>query len=732
MMSTKALLRAAGAACVLGVMATGGGGCLNRPIDRIDPRTTSTVVELLKQDAVNKIDLLLDIDNSLSMKDKQQILSEAVPDLVSRLVTPNCVDENDEPTGSVVDSKGKCPAGSRPEFAPIRDINIGVISSSLGDLTSGACKSDKLPNRDDRGHLLTRVQSGPAPNDYDGKGFLAWDPDQQRKGQDDVDALNQDLTAMVRGVDQVGCAFEMPLEAAVRFLVDPSPYDHVESDGASKPHLNRVGVDKTILQQRKDFLRPDSLVALIILSDENDCSLDIDKQGFVLLGKTPFYRSTSECADDPNDACCSSCNAIGAGCDKGGACTGPNGAKLTTDEDRLDLKCFHQKQRFGVDFLYPTTRYVNAFSAEKIDPSKSDLAGGEVDNPLFYNAESGLRRATDLVFVAGIVGVPWQAIADDSTGQPDLKKGFKSFKDLEPDLDYLIGDPDNHVEPKDPFMIESTSPRSGTSKLTQESLPGSNAINGHDFASTSNLEHVCTFPLDPPVTSGGDCTDCTTAECDNPLCDGTTQIAAKAYPGLRELAVLRGLKDQGIFASICPASTDKSKDPEIYGYAPAVRTIIERLKEKLKNPCLPRSLTEDEETGGVDCLVLEASATGGRCTCGEGRSEIPEREGDHENPAYNAVKLATQSDFRDEDWDCFCEIKQLLEQPQRDACLNDKDPTSEAQGDGWCYVDANPAHVVGDPELVRKCPEDEQRIIRFVGAGEPRIGSTVIITCTGE
>ena len=45
----------------------------------------------------------------------------------------------------------------------------------------------------------------------------------------------------------------------------------------------------------------------------------------------------------------------------------------------------------------------------------------------------------------------------------------------------------------------------------------------------------------------------------NPLCQGsggysTTQIRAKAYPGIRELQVLQGLNDQAIVASICPAN----------------------------------------------------------------------------------------------------------------------------------------------------------------------------------
>ena len=67
-------------------------GCLNRPIDRLDTRTTSTVVEPLAQSRVERIDILLAIDNSVSMGDKQEILATAVPDLVDRLITPDCVE----------------------------------------------------------------------------------------------------------------------------------------------------------------------------------------------------------------------------------------------------------------------------------------------------------------------------------------------------------------------------------------------------------------------------------------------------------------------------------------------------------------------------------------------------------------------------------------------------------------------------------------------------------------
>src|SRR5215212_11924835 len=69
-----------------------GSGCLDRPVAKAEPLISARVVELAKQNKVNKIDLLFMIDNSSSMADKQQILGEAVPELVERLIEPKCID----------------------------------------------------------------------------------------------------------------------------------------------------------------------------------------------------------------------------------------------------------------------------------------------------------------------------------------------------------------------------------------------------------------------------------------------------------------------------------------------------------------------------------------------------------------------------------------------------------------------------------------------------------------
>src|SRR5579883_378024 len=57
-----------------------------------DAAPVGPVLRALRAGAVSKIDLLFMIDNSSTMSDKQSLLAQAVPDMMARLVTPNCVD----------------------------------------------------------------------------------------------------------------------------------------------------------------------------------------------------------------------------------------------------------------------------------------------------------------------------------------------------------------------------------------------------------------------------------------------------------------------------------------------------------------------------------------------------------------------------------------------------------------------------------------------------------------
>jgi hypothetical protein len=762
---------------------------LNRPLEPNEPKITSTVQEKLPQSKIKKIDLLLMIDNSASMGDKQAILASAVPDLVRGLVSPLCVDEAGVPAPKQPElTTDHCPGKTFREFDAITDIHVGLISSSLGSRGANGClvTTPATYARDDHAHLLARSASskGSALKDqdlptYNQQGFLAWDPEKQLVppgittlgDANGAPGIVPALADMVTGIGQDGCGYESQLESWYRFLVDPEPYKSivVNKDGNSAV----VGIDDELLAERKSFLRPDSLVAIILLTDENDCSLkDVGKAfNAAELGTSGhpnrLPRARQECATNPDDECCKSCSASLGKCPVDPTCKEP----YTDKEDAGNLRCFDQKKRFGIDFLYPLDRYTSALKSASV-PNR---AGEMVANPLFPvpDAATGVlspRTASGgLVFLAGIVGVPWQDIARrNKDGVPDLlagldhdKKpvgGFKNARELNDRdskgrsaWDQILGDAKKKIPAADPLMRESREARGGNVPSTGEEVAGedakspkANTINGHEWDTSKSLngdlQYACIFPL--PVPKLG----CTSTTCDcnadakNPLCQDEagnytdTQFRAKAYPGVRELGVLEEIGDQGIVASVCPAQLDH---PEAeygdYGYRPATGAIVDRLKSRLTGACLHRSLTPDS-TGQVACLILEARAlpAGEACNC-----EAPSVKArqDVQTEHQEAQRQALDDEVaKAAGWNCFCEIKQL-DGDELHACQYDTshDPgTGGVPADGWCYVDASSNPPAGNPLLVSSCAATEQRKLRFVGAGQPLDKSTLFITCSGQ
>ncbi|MGH7440419.1 MAG: hypothetical protein ACRENE_32410, partial [Polyangiaceae bacterium] len=200
----------------------------------------------------------------------------------------------------------------------------------------------------------------------------------------------------------------------------------------------------------------------------------------------------------------------------------------------------------------------------------------------------------------------------------------------------------------DPHMIESYTARSGISP--PGSPNGSDPINGHDWVTDQPVgvmgghvlqvdrEYACTFALSDstgaPVTR--DCTAPQNANfCDcphiagtvnamqlPPLCDQTTitkQVAAKAYPTIRELTLAYKMGKQGIVSSICPIDVaERMPGDPLYGYRPAVAMIVDRLKGALNDRCLPQALHPGAD-GTTACEILVqvpsgAAGTAGTCT----------------------------------------------------------------------------------------------------------------------
>ena len=766
--------------------------CLDRPIGAVDPITTNQLVAKINQSRVDKIDLLFMIDNSRSMSDKQAILRLAVPDLVDRLVNPVCVDR----AGNLRETPAPgapCPTGQNREFNPIEDIHVAVVSSSLGDAgANDQCAAAGLPGhvpeRSDLAHLIGSLPRG-ADTGANAQGFLEW-----KAGTTDAATFSANFARMVETVGENGCGWEASLESWYRFLVDPFPYRELirvacangppEQRNCVQPATDSNGnivLDQTLLDQRAAFLRPDSLVAIIMLSDENDCSIQVGGTNwFVANTGRRMNRGSSACDADPNAKCCYTCGGrVPDGCAEDPVCNSDTSSgmiedRLPAEQDGTNLRCFEQKRRFGTDLLYPTARYVNALTAPELCWSAPDLSlencpeGDRARNPLY-----AAGRETSFVFLGGIIGVPWQSIASsvDANGRPLADPStvlrFKTPEQLTADntWDEILGRPGTpwrpaagsqkevaavpHTPPTNPLMIESERARPGV-------LDG-NPVNGREYDTAqgrssdtpNDLQYACIFPLDPPRVCTSDdpnsACDCTAAAFDRPICElepgdanpSTTQHWAKAYPGLRQLEVLRALGTNSIVASICARNVDittRDTRPD-FGYRPAMDAIVDRLKERLGGRCLPRALLTDAE-GSVPCTLVETVPNPDKpCVCDASiareppvalvdalvRAELARQLGQpcgSDDPACNEA--------------CLCEVLQVQAANPDPAealraCREDENPSGV---EGWCYIANSERQQIGRPELVAECPPTQRQILRFVGQGLQN-GTTTFVACTG-
>ena len=237
-----------------------------------------------------KVDLLLAVDDSSSMKPKQKLLAQSAGRLVQRLTTPLCLDGAGHARGSsTLDPRGEaiCPAGTALEFAAVCDLHVGVLSSSLGNGGNadgnGACSDENGHHSSDHAQLVTRGIEG-LP--HEGAGFLAYGATAGAKAYSDPAALAATLETLVEGVGDQGCGLENQLESLYQFLVAPDPWADVSVDENGRASYS--GLNGDTLRQRHDFLRPDSMVAVVLVTDEDDSSLDP-----LSVGRTGYYFSSS-------------------------------------------------------------------------------------------------------------------------------------------------------------------------------------------------------------------------------------------------------------------------------------------------------------------------------------------------------------------------------------------------------------------------------------------------------
>ncbi|MCE9577338.1 MAG: hypothetical protein K8W52_29585 [Deltaproteobacteria bacterium] len=218
-------------------------GCPDRPISSVDPEPHSVERKDVPVTQNTKLDLLFVVDNSGSMQEEQDSLKLNFPQFIQQFAN--------------------LPSG-------LPDIHIGVISTDVGSgPSSGGTVFGGCTLLGDDGALLTNRCPGIEGN------FLADVAGPSGRVRNYQGALEDQFKCMA-ALGTKGCGAEQPLESLRRAL-DPQ---NAHNQG---------------------FLRPDSVLAVILITDEDDCST---------RDRSMFSRT------DTNDSIIFGCTEFGITCDE--------------------------------------------------------------------------------------------------------------------------------------------------------------------------------------------------------------------------------------------------------------------------------------------------------------------------------------------------------------------------------------------------------------------------------
>ncbi len=181
------------------------------------------------------LDLLFVVDNSGSMAQEQVALTENFPRMIRSLAT------------------GDLDGDGTPDFPPVRDLHVGVVTTDMGTrgMVVPTCRD---PERGEDGVLRTAgLTSAGCMATY--PSFLTFAP-----ATGSVDALARDF-ACVAVAGTGGCGMEQPLEAALKALTPSTSTIRFYPDTTGHGDGPNAG-----------FVRPDSFLAIVVVTDEDDCS----------------------------------------------------------------------------------------------------------------------------------------------------------------------------------------------------------------------------------------------------------------------------------------------------------------------------------------------------------------------------------------------------------------------------------------------------------------------------
>ena len=425
-------------------------------------------------------------------------------------------------------------------------------------------------HNDDQGHLLDRGADPNEPHELHrvagGRGRSRPLPrlvpaverqrGQRRRDADGADARHRHdrcsaatSSSWSSGFTSSGAASSRSSRPGTASSSSPTPTPRSAYDKTGQ-FAQWVGVDTTILAQRADFLRPDSLVAILVLTDENDSEVDVRAFGgtawnFMSTNFNP-PRGTSVCATNPGDPGCTSCAFGKNGNDS--ECTNEGGFYTAMNDTHnwgydLNLRHVHEKQKYGVSVQFPIQRYVLGLTSPRVPNRDTEYPAGAPElpgrpraaaltcvNPLYAaklptapagssnwnptadelcNLTPGTRKP-GLVYYAHIGGVPHQLLQTDPSNPDSPQKDTLT----EADWQLILGkDPENFdYTGIDPHMVESYQPRTSVPvppngfKVADQSQPeGTDPISGREWTTDSTMaehtgllvdrEYACIFKL---------------------------------------------------------------------------------------------------------------------------------------------------------------------------------------------------------------------------------------------
>ncbi len=191
---------------------------------------------------IETVDLLFVIDDGATMAEEQAQLRAALPALVAGLLAP-------DPTES----------GAHPA----RSLHIGVITGDMGagDPATGIDVPSCRPGRGGDGRL--RRASGACASGAPTRVFSF------AAGTDDEARFIEDVACAVE-VGTAGCELGQPLEAALKALSPAARTLEVAADYEPPTFASGAGHGDGA---NAGFLRHDSVLAIVLLTDHDDCSV---------------------------------------------------------------------------------------------------------------------------------------------------------------------------------------------------------------------------------------------------------------------------------------------------------------------------------------------------------------------------------------------------------------------------------------------------------------------------